>query len=186
MLAIPVCARPPAAHGRLLAAEVERAWHEATPQPLRFVGCDVANEVIAYAQDRPRSLPSQSFHGDIADEVYADAYGWPRLPLGGPALSDAQLAQSGMALVFLADETDWVFAAAAKAARDPASRQIDIELARTFLGITGQPQRYVIFIIPPQPPALRFHFGKANYPNRRLQRCKGIFSCVLRFSAGRE
>ena len=44
---------PPPAHGRLLAAEAERAWRQATPRPLRFVGCDVADEVIAYAQDRP-------------------------------------------------------------------------------------------------------------------------------------
>ena len=103
---------PPAAHGRLLAAAAERAWRQATPQPLRFVGCDVADEVIAYAQDRPRSLPLRFFRGDIADEVYADAHGWPRMLPGGPASSDAQLAQSGMALVCLADETNWVQAAA--------------------------------------------------------------------------
>jgi hypothetical protein len=65
---------PPAAHGRLLAAEAERAWRQATPQPLRFVGCDVADEVIAYAQDRPRRLPLRFFRGNIADKVYADAH----------------------------------------------------------------------------------------------------------------
>ena len=141
---------PPAAHGRLLAAEAERAWRQATPQPLRFVGCDVADEVIAYAQDRPRSLPLRFFRGDIADKVYADAHDWPPMRTGGPASSEAQLAQSGMVLVCLADETNWVDAAAAQAARDPASRRIDVEIARDFLGIPGKPQHYVIFIIPPQ------------------------------------
>jgi len=145
---------PSMTHGRLLAAEVERAWHQATPQPLRFVGCDVADQVIAYARDRPRSLPIRSFHGNIADEVYADAQGWPRtLP---DASSDAQLAQSGMALICLADSADpnfdpnWVKSASARAARDPASRRVDVEIVRNFLGIPGRSQRYVIFIIPPQ------------------------------------
>ena len=141
---------PPAAHGRLLAAEVESTWRQVTSQPLRFVGCNVANEVIAYARDRPRSLPLRSFRGDIADKVYADAHDWPRMPPGQSASSDTQIAQSGMVLVCLADETNWVDAAAAQAARDPASRRIDVEIARSFLGIAGQPQRYVIFIIPPR------------------------------------
>jgi hypothetical protein len=141
---------PPAAHGRLLAAETERAWRQATSAPLRVVGCDVADEVIAYARDRPHALPWRSFHGDVADDVYADAHNWPSKPRGAPELGDAQLAESGMALVCLADSADWVEAAAAKAAGDPASRRVDVELTRNFLGIAGRPQRYVIFIIPPQ------------------------------------
>ena len=66
------------------------------------------------------------------------------------ASNEARLAQSGMALVCLADETNWVDAAANWAARNPASRRIDVNIARNFLGIPGQPQHYVIFIIPPQ------------------------------------
>ena len=61
----PAGVTPRAAQGRLLTAEVESTWHQVTPQPLRFVGCNVANEVIAYARDRPRSLPLRFFHGDI-------------------------------------------------------------------------------------------------------------------------
>jgi hypothetical protein len=89
----------------------------------------------------------RSFQGNIVDEVYADAY-WPR----PPALqsSEAEIAQSGTALVCSADEPDWVQAAAAQAARDARSRRIDIEIARSFLGIASAPQRYVIFIIPPR------------------------------------
>jgi 4-amino-4-deoxy-L-arabinose transferase-like glycosyltransferase len=91
--------QPPGAHGRLLAAETDRAWRQATPQPLRFVGCNVADEVIAYAQDRPHSLPLRSFHGDIGDEVYADAHDWPDKAPAGSTSIDAKLSQSGMALV---------------------------------------------------------------------------------------
>jgi len=138
-----------AAHGRLLATVVERAWRQATPEPLRFVGCDVANEVIAYAQDRPSSVPLRSYHSWIADEVYAEANGWPHPRHEGPASSDTQLAESGMALVCLADG-DSVASAVARAARDPASKRIDVEIRRDFLGIPGLPQSYVIFIFPPQ------------------------------------
>jgi hypothetical protein len=76
----------------------------------------------------------------------ADAHGWAQ---GNAWSSTAQLAQSGMTLVCLANEPNWVQAAAAQAARNQVSRRIDVEIARTFLGIPGVPQRYVIFIIPP-------------------------------------
>jgi hypothetical protein len=141
---------PPVAHGRLLAAEVDRAWRQTTPRPLQIVGCDAADEVIAYAQDRPRALPPRSFRGDVGDELYAEAHNWPRTLSDGPALNDAQFVQSGMALVCSVDNPEWLNAAAAWAARDPASRRIDVEVARNFLGIAGKPQRYVIFVIPPQ------------------------------------
>jgi hypothetical protein len=134
---------------RLVAAKTESAWHLVTSQPLRFVGCNFANEVVAYAVDRPRALPSRSFAGDIADDVYADAYNWPHTP-GEPASIDAELAQSGIALVCSTDEANWVHAAAERAARDAGSRRIDVEITRNFLGIPGRPHRYVIFIIPPQ------------------------------------
>jgi len=139
---------PVSAHSRLLAERTEHAWHQVTPQPLRFVGCNFSSQVTAYAEDRPRSLPARSFQGNIVDKVYADAY-WPRTP--DLQSSEAELVQSGMALVCSADEPDWVKAAAALAARDARSRRIDLEVTRKFLGIAGVPQRYVIFIIPPQP-----------------------------------
>jgi 4-amino-4-deoxy-L-arabinose transferase-like glycosyltransferase len=142
---------PPAAHGRLLAAQTEQAWRQATAQPLRFVGCDVGNEVIAYAQDRPRALAWRFFGGDIADTVYAEGHGWPRTAPGPSEPSDTQLAESGMALVCSADDGSWVGPAAARAARNPTAKRLDVEVARDFWGLPGQPQRYAIFIIPPRP-----------------------------------
>ena len=70
----------------------------------------------------------------ISDKVYADVHGWSHTPPGQPASSDTQIAKSGMVLICLADETNWVDAAA-QAARDPASPRIDVEIARSFLDI---------------------------------------------------
>jgi Dolichyl-phosphate-mannose-protein mannosyltransferase len=142
--------QPPGAHGRLVAAETERAWRQVTAQPLRFVGCDVADEVIAYAPDRPHGLPWRFHAGDVADTVYAEGHNWPPSPFKNPEPSDAELAASGMALVCSVDRPDWLGPAAAKAARDSASRRIDFEARRSFFGFPGRPARYVIFIIPPR------------------------------------
>jgi Dolichyl-phosphate-mannose-protein mannosyltransferase len=142
---------PPFADSRLLAAETERVWHELTPQPLKFIGGNIANEVIAYAADQPRPLPLRFFGGSIGDQVYADWRGWPSTsPLQSSAGNEEQV-QSGMALVCSEDSPNWLQAAAARAAQDPASRRIEVEVRRDFLGISGRPHRYVIFIIPPHP-----------------------------------
>ncbi len=52
---------PPAqAHTRMLAKEVENAWREVTPEPLRYVegDADLANGVLTYLPSRPELLPS--------------------------------------------------------------------------------------------------------------------------------
>jgi hypothetical protein len=141
---------PPFAHSRLLAAETERIWHQLTPQPLRFVGCDVGHEVIAYAADQPHALPARSFRGSIGDQVYADAY-WPPTSALQFRISNEELRQSGMALVCSDNAPNWLQAAAARAAQEPASRHIEVEITRKFLGIPGRGHRYEIFIIPPHP-----------------------------------
>ncbi len=138
-----------AAQGSLLAAEVERDWHQTTTQPLRFVGCDAADEVVAYAKHRPRALPARSLHGDVGDIVYAYANGWPQPPAVKSKPSEEERSKAGMALVCRADIAGWVDAATKYAERTPGSRRIDFMIVRTFLGIAGQPQKYVTFIVPP-------------------------------------
>ncbi len=93
-------ARPAAAHGQLLAAQIESAWHQTTPQPLRFVGGDaeIAYDVIAAAVDKPRALPDM------------------------PQPSAAELAKAGMALVCFAEDGVCVHAAEALAPTAAASR----------------------------------------------------------------
>jgi 4-amino-4-deoxy-L-arabinose transferase-like glycosyltransferase len=142
---------PPTAHSRLLSAEVERAWHRATPQPLRYVSCNAASGVITYAQDRPRPLPMRSYKGNIADQIYADINGWPKTA-GEPAVTDAELAKSGVAFACFptTDGSGWIQVAEKQAARNPASQRVDIDLTRDYLGIPGSPQHYVIFIVPPR------------------------------------
>lgn len=118
--------QPAASHAQLLAGQIERAWHESTPQPLRFVGgdADLAYGVVTYASERPRALP------DMA-------------PPGA-----AELAQSGQVIVCFAED----FGCARNAvARAPAARRIDTEIARAYLGTPGRPQRYTIIIVPPRP-----------------------------------
>jgi 4-amino-4-deoxy-L-arabinose transferase-like glycosyltransferase len=139
------------ADSQILAGETERLWHSVTPEPLRFVGGNLANEVIAYAADRPRSLPLRSFRGSIGDQVYADGRGWPtEAPMQSP-VDGEQLLHSGMALVCSDDVPNWLEAVAAKAGQNPASRHFEVEITRKFLGIPGRPHHYVIFVIPPHP-----------------------------------
>lgn len=115
-----------------------------TPEPLRYVGCRGAEAVAAYATDWPRALPLRSFSVDLIEVVPGDAYGWPQPAEGW----STRLARTGIALVCLADEIDWLRGAILRAARNPESRRVEIEIARNFLGISGAPQHYVIFIIP--------------------------------------
>jgi 4-amino-4-deoxy-L-arabinose transferase-like glycosyltransferase len=119
----------PSAQSALLAAEIERLWHQATPQPLRFVGGDagISYGVVAYAVDRPRALPEM------------------------PAPDAADLARSGWVLVCDAQSTGCVASAAARAAADTASRQVITDIVRNFFGFPGKLLRYTIFIVPPQP-----------------------------------
>jgi 4-amino-4-deoxy-L-arabinose transferase-like glycosyltransferase len=117
---------PAAAHARLLAAQAESAWHEATPLPLRFVGGDVeiAYDLAAAAVDQPRALPNM------------------------PAPTDAELAKAGMVLVCFSEDLACVHASQARA---PKAIRIESDILRNYFGLTGKPQRYTITIVPPQP-----------------------------------
>ena len=119
-------AAPAAAHARLLALQIENAWHETIPQPLRFVGGDaeIAYDVIAYAADRPRAL----------------------LDVLPP--SDAELSQGGMALVCFAEDLGCVHTAQARA---PKGRRLERNIERNYLGLPGKPQGYMVVIVPPRP-----------------------------------
>src|ERR1019366_1638226 len=121
--------QPAAAHARLLALQIERAWHEVTPQPMRYVGGDpdIAYGVAVYAGDRPRALP------------------------GLPQPNDAELAQSGMVLVCFVEDVNCRQAADALAARIGPSRRIESEIVHNYLSFLGKPQRYTILIVPPRP-----------------------------------
>ncbi len=119
---------PASAQAALLAERVERDWHAATTQPLRYVGgpADLAYAAAAYAADRPRSLPD----------------------LPQPGL--ATFRKHGVVFVCFAEDQGCRQAATRQAAQIGPSRTTDFTLTRTFLGIEGQPQRYVIRMVLPQ------------------------------------
>jgi len=70
-------------------------------------------------------------------------------PRETPWVDAARLAREGIAMFCAADELSCVNAAAALAARGPKGRRVEIEIARSYLGLAGAPQRYVIETIPP-------------------------------------
>ena len=117
---------PASAQSDLLAAQVERAWHEITPQPLRYVGgeTDLAFGIIAYASERPRALTDM------------------------PQPVAAELARSGIVFVCFAEDAGCSSQASAQAA---TGRRIESEIVRNYLSFAGKPQRYTILIVPPRP-----------------------------------
>ncbi len=86
---------------------------------------DLAYGVAAYAQDRPQAL----------------------LGLAQPAAD--QLLKSGMVLICYAEEPNCIARSSTIAQSPVPISKIETELVRIHFGLAGQPQRYVIFIIPP-------------------------------------
>lgn len=112
---------------RMLSEQVELAWHTVTPEPLSYVGgnANLAYGVVTYAHDRPQALP------------------------GLPERSPPRLRTHGVALVCNVKEDGCTERSNGIASLNSASRKIEIELVRNYFGIAGQPQRYLIFVIPP-------------------------------------
>jgi hypothetical protein len=117
---------PELLHSRMLAEKVELAWRSQTATPLRYVGGDLAYGVVAYAEDRPQAL------------------------LGLPQPTTDRLRTSGIALVCYSGKAKCIAQSNAAAKSTPDSRKTEVELARSYLGLTSQSQRYLILIVPPQ------------------------------------
>jgi hypothetical protein len=116
---------PEQAQIRMLAEQVEHAWHDATPRPLRYVGGSLADGVLTYVRSRPEQLPNI------------------------PEWHAKRVTEYGVALVCFAEDSECIATSNGIASRNPASRKIETQLVRSFFGIPGQPQDYVIFIVPP-------------------------------------
>ncbi len=116
---------------RMLAEQVEIAWHAVTPEPLSYVGGDagLAYGVVTYAHDRPQALP------------------------GLPGPTSVRLRRNGVALI--CEATDDVCTARSNriASLSSAGRITEVELIRNYFGIAGKPQRYRIFVIAPSSPS---------------------------------
>lgn len=118
----------PAAQSHLLAIEVERIWHQATPQPLAFVGGDgdILLGVVAYAADKPRAVLA-----------------------GLAAPSAVDLRRAGMVLLcFTGDQA--CLNDAKRVTGSAPSRTMQISIAQKSWG-TLMPQRsYTVILMPPQ------------------------------------
>jgi 4-amino-4-deoxy-L-arabinose transferase-like glycosyltransferase len=120
---------PVSAQSRLLSARVERAWHDVTAKPLRYVdgNASLAFALAVYAPDQPRALPEL------------------------PPPAAAALARDGWAMVCIYEDGKCMGEAAALRRRRPDSRWSEVTIARVFFGIKGRAQRYAILVVPPRP-----------------------------------
>lgn len=135
---------PAGAHAELLAKRIEQEWRQSTDRPLRIVGgnFDLAYAATFYMPEQPSVYPVNE-----ANEA--------------PWITPERVAREGGAFACLVayDLRDGhkcevlpVMTAIDKiAARNPASRQVEIVLTRSYLGIAGKPSRYRITIVPPRP-----------------------------------
>ena len=121
------------AHYRLVAEAVDRAWRATTSRPLGLLGSDtnLGNGVAFYLSDRPSTL-------DVVD------------PRQTPWADEARITRQGVALVCAIGDPDCMKAADLLAARLPAPKRSETEIARKYLGVAGKPERYAIIIIPPR------------------------------------
>jgi 4-amino-4-deoxy-L-arabinose transferase-like glycosyltransferase len=124
----PSGAPPVNAQARLLATEVERVWHEATPQRLGFVGGDgdIVLGVVAFAADKPRAM-------------------LPDLPAPGPD----ELKRGGMVLLCFTGDAGCLRAAALQIGAAP-SRTIQTDITQTMWGKVMPARRYTIIVVPPR------------------------------------
>ncbi|MDQ2954006.1 MAG: glycosyltransferase family 39 protein, partial [Pseudomonadota bacterium] len=121
------------AHARLLAPEIARVWRETTDRPLLLVGGDggLAYGAAFYLPQQP-----SVFSGLSQKE--------------SPWVDDARIAREGIVAICRARDPSCIRAMNALAARSPAGRRSEIEVARNFLGMPGAPERYLIVTMPPR------------------------------------
>jgi hypothetical protein len=117
----------------LLARAVDKTWSETTDQPLRLVGgcCSLVEGTLFYFSERPSPI------------VITD----PSLTRG---TDDTRVEREGIAMFCPAKEVGCVTAMDARAARGPAGKRVEVELARSYLGSSEEPARYVIVTVPPR------------------------------------
>lgn len=119
-----------ASHYRLIAAAVERAWHDTTREPLKLFGSDtnIVNGAGFYLSGKPLRI-------DIVG------------PRDTPWADETRIAHEGIALVCAAEE---VACMDALVVRSAPARRSEVTLSRAYFGRTDAPVRYVIAIVPPR------------------------------------
>jgi 4-amino-4-deoxy-L-arabinose transferase-like glycosyltransferase len=123
---------PRAAHGRLVAERIARAWHEVTSRPLQFVGGDAVLSYAAafYLPERPSAFAELNV-------------------LVAPWIDQGKLAHAGIALVCV--QADRACVGTIEARAGSAGRRFEFEVAREYFGTAGPAVRYLIIVVPPRP-----------------------------------
>ena len=122
-----------AAHYRLIARAVERAWVDHTKAPLRIVGSDspIVNGIVFYFEEQPSTL-------EILNHAET------------PWVDENRVEREGAAIVCPLPESACIAALAAYAKRFHDIKVTDVALARRYFGALDTPVHYRILIIPPQ------------------------------------
>jgi 4-amino-4-deoxy-L-arabinose transferase-like glycosyltransferase len=141
-------ANPEGAHGRLLAAEIEKAWRRSTDRPLRFVAANdgwLAYGSAFYLRDAPAALV---LFDDLSLRPYVD-FTMRSLAAGAVIGSQSQIGRNGVAIVCA--KSDWICGQyAERMVRDaPNAHQTEVTLSRPLFGMVARPQSYRITIRPP-------------------------------------
>ncbi len=136
LVAVVILNRPPdnlASFHALIAREVDLRWPQVSRQPLRYVAGpeSLAWGCTFYCRDRPRAFPSFS-------RTYA------------PWIDPAAMARDGFVGLCLESDQECLAHARAVADSNPNVREDTVELARSLLGVTGEPRRFTILLAPPR------------------------------------
>ena len=121
-------------HYLLLAKALERTWHETSAEPIRLVGSysNLIAGVSFYFADRPSTLALD-------------------IPQWTPWADDERIDREGIALV--CPRSWWpscLEAVDSITAKRAVGRRVEVEIVRSYLGLPGKPERYVIVTVPPR------------------------------------
>jgi hypothetical protein len=121
-----------AAHYRLLAQAVEKAWSEATDRPLRVIGSynNLLYGTLFY-------LPKEVAPLEIVT---------PGLT---PWIDETEVNRTGIALVCPVDENPCL-EALDRRTHHLAGRRSEVDISRRYFGDADTPERFVIAVIPPR------------------------------------
>jgi 4-amino-4-deoxy-L-arabinose transferase-like glycosyltransferase len=133
---------PIGANGKLLAERIEREWRRTTDRPLRIVGgdYDLANVAAFYLPQQPDALPLTE-------------------PETAPWITPERIAREGIALTCDLGRAREPYIGCRNmrtpllekvAATNPKSHRVEVTIARSYLGVPGKPERYLIVIVPPR------------------------------------
>jgi len=123
---------PDQTQGSLVAPWVEATWRSRTSVPLRIVGGDNAYGTAFYLADKPTAFPDFN----KTEAIWMD---------------EARVTRDGMAMVCRVADAGCVAEAQRRAAADPrGGAPVDVTVARALAGHSETPQRYRIWVLPPQ------------------------------------